>query len=999
MTAGWIAEATSTTLLVAAAGAAASYVVGTVLTDALGLAPNSTADTQRGLTVNTSGQTDPLPVLYGRSLVAGTRAIIGTNGSDNKQLHIIIIHCEGEVSDVSERILYADGVVYTDQKFKNTITWAFHSGSDIQTADTALIAENIGWTAADMLKGVCYSYIKLQYDAEVYSSIPVFTAKLYGRVIYDPRNGSWTPSSNPALCLWDYLTNTRYGRGLPVSMLDNQSFIDAANECDLIVDSNQGGGLWGWLDWWAHTNHTCNGLISPDDTLLDNTRKILATCRGMLRFSARGYSLIVDKARVPVFDFNAGNIIGGWGISLGGKRTRLNKVVAAWVNPEDEYQADLLPVESATFKAEDGGVTLETRLEMPLTTNVLEASILAQQHLRQSRFGISVSFTAMLEGTVCEVGDVCTITHATPGWTAKPFIVTNIKLLSSDEIEVQCREYDDSIYAATPLTAPRTTYTTLLPDPNTVTAVPTYTLTSGTDTLQLNADGTITSRIKMSWTPPTEIYIDSGQLEIQYRPDGYTFWVSGYTNSKTGEYYLSPVIDNQVYDVQARYVNEFGRVGSFSTALHQVIGKRAPPSNITGFVAALNSDRIQLSWNPITDVDLAEYEIREGVTWESAVVVGKTRSTLIKVIPAYSGSKAWLIKAIDTTGNYSVTASSTTFAITASPAPVVRVQVIDNNVLLSWSSVQGTLPTRTYQIRRGADWASGEVVGTKDGLFTSVLEPISGLYTYWVAAIDLAGNIGTASSVTTTVNEPPDYQLHTTQLSLWTGTKTNCISTLGKLYLPANTNRSWSQHFALNGWATIQDQITAGYPIYIQPVMLTGSYIEVVDFGATLPAFKASVVPQITYYSGANPLLFQLSASLDGVTYSTPIDGTSGYFTNFHYLKISITASNTSTAMFAEIAQMEIKLEAKRINWGGKVVCNAADIGGTICYLTKDGTSTGTLVFTDVLSLTPGATGAASVTPVFDFVDVPNPTFFRAYLFNASGARTSGTVYYSAIGI
>lgn len=49
-------------------------------------------------------------------------------------------------------------------------------------------------------------------------------------------------SNNPALILADYLTNTKYGRGLPDSRLDLKSFYKAKLICDTVVDNRSYGG-------------------------------------------------------------------------------------------------------------------------------------------------------------------------------------------------------------------------------------------------------------------------------------------------------------------------------------------------------------------------------------------------------------------------------------------------------------------------------------------------------------------------------------------------------------------------------------------------------------------------------------------------------------------------------------------------------------------------------------------------------------------------------------
>lgn len=975
-------------------GAVASTVVGSVLSSALTpsrqQAQQQTAvQAATGIQVNAESQSSPLYTVYGETRIGGTRMVIGASGTNNEYLHLIVAHCEGEV--YAAPTLYIGDLPYTDSKFDGLIHWEFFTGTDDQQVCQTLLNAGVGWKATSRGRGVAYSYVRLKYKQEAFSGIPQITVKLRGRIVFDPRSNARAWSENPALCLRDYLINPRFGRGIPLELIDETYIISAANTCDSTYADT--GGT-------SRKLHTCNGVTNPDTSTLENVRGMMTTCRGRLVYSARGYSLIVDKARASTFAFTPDNIVGAWQISLPGKRTMRNKVVGAWVNPADLYKEDLYPAESTAFRTLDNGVMLESRIELPFTQNSFEAQMLCDRELRQSRIGIQVSFRAFMSALTCEVGDVVTITHPTPGWTAKPFDVTRITLLSDDEVQVDCREYDSIIYDPHVLTAPRTTYTTLLPDPQLVPAFTSLSLSSGTDVLQVMPDGTIVSRIKVEWAAPTQIYLDAGQIEVQFKPTAADKWMSVLSHASTEELFLAPVKDGVLYDVRARWVNEFNRRGAWQAVQHSVIGKTAPPENVTGFGATIGEDRVILSWASVSDVDLAEYEIRQGASWDTASLVGRVKATTIKVFANYAGVRTWLIKAIDTSGNYSVTATAVTATISAAPATTIRVQIIDNNVLLYWTETHGTLRTATFEIRKGADYASAEVLGTKDGLFTVLFETRSGEYKYWITPIDAAGNYGTSSYVNARVNQPPDYILFSERFSTFGGTKTNVLNYGNGALLPVNAARTWSQRFTTNGWLTPQAKINAGYPVYIQPTQSTASYIEVIDYGTVLPGFKTAVELDIVHHIAGAEIECSLESSADGVTWSTAIPEFSAFFSNFRYLRITLTATSSDVGhAVAEIKSAKITLDAKRKTWGGKIACNAADSGGTVVYLTDDGTATGNLVFIDVQSLTPGATGTASVTPVFDFVDTPYPLSFKALLFNAAGARISGTVYYSAIGI
>ena len=84
--------------------------------------------------------------------------------------------------------------------------------------------ENLPYTAAII--------VRLTYDRERWQSIPNITVKLRGKVVnrlgLDPNEYD---INNPALVLYDYLTNHRYGLGIPSSRIDVESFKEVAKYC------------------------------------------------------------------------------------------------------------------------------------------------------------------------------------------------------------------------------------------------------------------------------------------------------------------------------------------------------------------------------------------------------------------------------------------------------------------------------------------------------------------------------------------------------------------------------------------------------------------------------------------------------------------------------------------------------------------------------------------------------------------------------------------------
>lgn len=489
-----------------AVSAATSMVVSSVAISALGLnkpASSAADQAQRGITLNTAGTTDAIPVIYGKRRIGGTRCLVATSGGSNEYLHLVVAHCEGEVEEISA--IYLDNELIQGDRFAGVWSANTHTGSDSQAADSALIAAIPDeWTSTDKLSGIAYTALTLTYDTTAFSGLPVISVEIRGRKCYDPRDSVTRYTDNPALILRDYLTNTRYGRGIPVGMIDDSSIIAAANTCAELVSTPDG----------TEPRYTCNLVVDTDASSLDNIRAVLATCRGMLVFTGGLYRLRLDQAQTPVFTFSEDNIIGGWRIQLADKRHRYNRVRAEWIDPESDWQAAICVADSADFRANDNNLMLEDRIALHGVTMPYQAQILAQRHLRQSRYTTTVQFTSTIAGMLCEVGDVVSITHGTPGWDEKPFRIFAISLLDSDEVQITATEYDDAVYADDPLTAVSAAPATTLPNPYAV-AAPTG--------LTFTQSRTVPDRAVVSWIAVPDIFVR--EYQIEYKKDTDSSWV------------------------------------------------------------------------------------------------------------------------------------------------------------------------------------------------------------------------------------------------------------------------------------------------------------------------------------------------------------------------------------------------------------------------------------------------------------------------------------------
>jgi hypothetical protein len=128
------------------------------------------------------------------------------------------------------------------------------------------------------------------------------------------------------------------------------------------------------------------------------------------------------------------------------------------------------------------------------------------------------------------------------------------------------------------------------------------------------------------------------------------------------EYFLLNAIDGAEYQVRARAINSIGVKSTYVTGTHKVIGATLPPANVDEFsISLIGSDQMQLSWLPVSDLDVESYEIRyqkvsSGYSWFNSTdlvrVPRRSANSIIlnKIDPPFTLG----IKAIDKLGNESL---------------------------------------------------------------------------------------------------------------------------------------------------------------------------------------------------------------------------------------------------------------------------------------------------------------------------------------------------------
>jgi hypothetical protein len=431
-------------------------------------------------------------------------------------------------------------------------------------------------------------------------------------------------------------------------------------------------------------------------------------------------------------------------------------------------------------------------------------------------------------------------------------------------------------------------------------------------------------------------------------------------------------------------------LGNLSTPASMVVTVSA--GSLSSFTATLAGTDMQLDYAGVAGAFAIDgYEIRYGDTFATATVVGYFKITRHVRRVDWGGARRWWGVPVDVKGNYGTPTSVDTVVTIPGPVTSTRADVVDNNALLYWSApATGSLPIDRYEVRKGASWAAGTVVGSNgNSTFTTVFEQQSGTYSYWVAPWDSAGNMGTPVAIPATIAQPPDYILRTQINSSFAGTLTGMYVENGALIGPANTTETFAQHFANNAWASPQDQINAGYPLYIEPSAASGSYDETFDYGAVLPATT------ITLTLGTTPIVGTVATSVQ-IYYKTALGdawtaAAAGAYSvlanNFRYVRVVVTFAGVAGANLISLNSLTLKLANKLKTDSG---AGTAAVGGSVVSFNV------AFVSADTPLVQPA--GSTPLIPVVIYSGGANPTGFTVRLYNTSGADVGGTFSWTARG-
>ena len=626
-------------------------------------------DKLRGNFSNGRVTAQPRVTIYGQARVGGQVVYLGTSGSKNEYLNMVIVHAEHEIESIETLYLNGEAVNLVgnqpdpSDKYSDHLDVYFHLGTDSQVADANLVAETPDWTSDHRLRGCAYTYLRMKYDAEdnrYPHGIPNVTVDIKGKKVYNFVTDVTEWSDNWALCTADYIKTVYGSTNSDFSLAEIQA---ATNLSDELVTLNDMVS--------TEKRYTVNGTILADEDPSDVLEKLKGAANGFAEDIGGLWFVHGGAYRAPSESFDEGDFAGP--ISITGNNNiqeMSNRVRGVFANKDELYRpVEFPPVTNATYLSEDLGVEKWADLEFLFTTSAATCQRLAKQALEQSRQGMTIQCTLTNKALRVKAGDTVQLSFARYGFVNKEFMVVSHTLVVSNDdnnpiitaeltlLETASGIYDWANGEETTLDiAPNTT----LPDPWTVEAPVWGDLESGTNHLIEKNDGTLISQLYAPWTTPDDANV--AYYELAYNTTlliGSSIWIPlpnmpvG-TNSVT----VPNVADGVEYGIRIRSVSTLGVKSAWvQSAGHTIIGKTALPATPTGLTAVAQINGVRLLLDENTEKDFSHFRIYAATTATKPVSHDYTTTDNVKTITGLVADQIYYfwVESVDTSGNISST--------------------------------------------------------------------------------------------------------------------------------------------------------------------------------------------------------------------------------------------------------------------------------------------------------------------------------------------------------
>lgn len=427
----------------------------------------------------------PQTYIYGKTVTSGLLFFAEEEEGDQEEgewVHLAIVVAAHEVDHIGAVWLGDDRI----EDYGEHATYEVHNNRT--TPDPYMLDKCPSWKTDMIGRGICWVRISLKFDQEKFpAGIPNFKCEVYGKKVFDPRNGLTQWSDNCALCILDFYRSVL---GVLDSDLIMEEFIEAANICDENISG----------DIYNEPRYRLNGAIDLDESMASILDDMHETCGGEPTYIGGRHGMLAGAYYGPAtMQLTESQIIDN--IKIVPETSwadKINMMTGTFIDPEQGYvETDFPAVKVAAWIAEDGNEFGEDQ-DFRFVTSVYQAQRLVQIKLNRKRLGRTLEMPLNFCGYQYRPGYYVNVNIPSLGIINQEFRVTKWELQPQGGINVTLRQETAAVWGdavGQPIDRPDLTH---LPGP-TVATPTNLVFTPVGENEEVNWQGVL------SWVNPTPV--------------------------------------------------------------------------------------------------------------------------------------------------------------------------------------------------------------------------------------------------------------------------------------------------------------------------------------------------------------------------------------------------------------------------------------------------------------------------------------------------------------
>ncbi|MCC5855114.1 MAG: hypothetical protein JJU10_05435 [Idiomarina sp.] len=612
---------------------------------------------KNGVEIDVTRTDGPIRVVYGRDNIQARPIFkhVTDGSSKNQYLHVVYEIGEGEIDAVEE--VYFDKVISSDSRFTKRGGGQWHRiqwlpGTDDQQAFPDLVSETNGlWSVNHRCRGTALLYVRYERDRDQKvwrGQDPQVTVTLRGRKVLDIRDDVVKWTENPALHTWDYLTNQRFGKGYHSSRLNASLFALAADRCD---QGNQITVHRERCEYDTETRQTicspiapetktvplftCNTTLNTENSILENTRTLLSSCRGYLPPTAGQLNLVIEDAGPSICSIVSDDVIGEVISKSQTKSSRYNQVTVRFRNPALGYENDEVSypeVDDPLYQQwleEDNNVPLRHSVTIDTIKSPAEAMQMAKVLARLSRDASPLEITIRRSSKTSKIlpSSIIDFTDPNRGWVQRKFRVQEMVSDKSDQLRLNLTAHFDDIYPWSVLEYNQREPATNLGDP--------WNLSAPTN-VAIEFDSTLSTTGLVRWQHEADTFVRTYRVVVEVQSE--SNWLEVLSDTRPAETFVLPRLDIGNYRIRISALSNSGYSSDDAIVTFTVALPVAPSSIVVvpdNFTLQVMPKLTGAAYNTTFDIEVSE-------TSDRAEAFMSTSGTSVLVASLSSDKDYWV---------------------------------------------------------------------------------------------------------------------------------------------------------------------------------------------------------------------------------------------------------------------------------------------------------------------------------------------------------------------